>query len=147
MADTVVLPVRDRSDENSSVTVYAKAAISDAEITAIFNAIVGVTIGNVEKSVLKISTDKDAGVVGVPGNAFAQREIKWLVRYTDSVTGKKYRFEIPTADLDLTTAGTDFMDLSSTEGAALVSALEAGIVSQDGNAVNIDTVEFVGRNT
>lgn len=147
MADTIVMPVRDRSDEQSSVTFYAKAGVSDEEITAIFDAIVDITIGNVEKSVLKTATDKDAGVVGVPSNPFAQREIKWLIRYTDSVTAKKYRSEVPTADLAFTSAGTDFMDLGSAEGIALISALEAGIVSQDGNAVNVDTVEFVGRNT
>lgn len=144
----VNVPFVDYSNESSTASIRVADAITDANITAIFNAIVGVTLGNAQKSVLATSIDKDAGTPGAAANAFAQREIKWLVRYTDTVTGKKYRCELPTADLALVVAGSDQMDVGvGTAGETLVNALEANGLSQDGNAITIDSIQFVGRNT
>lgn len=146
MAD-VCVPFVDHSNESSLATIPVADAITDLNITAIFDAIVGVTLGNAQKSVLKTAVDKDTGTAGVPANAFAQREIKWLVRYTDTTTLKKYTRELPCADLQFVTQGTDFMDLTSTEGAALKTALDAHMLSPDGNAISVDSVEHVGRST
>lgn len=146
MAD-VAIPFVDFSNEGSTATIAVADAITDAAITSIFAAIVGVTLGNAQKSVLRTSVDKDAGTAGVPANAFAQREIKWLVRYTDNVTLKKYSREIPCADLALVVQGTDFMDLSAGPGLALKTALDTDMLSPDGNPISVDSVEHIGRNT
>lgn len=143
----VRVPFVDFSNENSVATIPVIDAISNANITAIFDAIVGVTLGNAQKSILSTAVDKDAGTAGVPANAFAQREIKWLVRFTDLVTLKKGSREIPCANLALVVQGTDFMDLSAGAGLALKTALDAHMRSTDGNAVSVDSVEHIGRNS
>jgi len=144
----VAIPFVDYSDEGSTVRVWVDAAIGDAAISALFNAVVGVTIGNAQKSVLEISTDKDAGTLGPSSNPFAQRETKWLVRATDTVTGKRVTFTIPCADLAQLTAGTDFMDTGTgTPGETLVTSIEANVKSEFGNAITVNSIEHVGRNT
>lgn len=77
----------------------------------------------------------------------AQRESKWRVRYTDDVQPEgDGSFEIGMADLTLLVAGTGIMDVSAGAGAALVTAIEACVVSRLGNAVTVDSIIHVGRN-
>jgi hypothetical protein len=80
----------------------------------------------------------------------AQREIKMLVRYTDVTSGKLYRVTYPTLDLSiagLLTPGTDYLNRETTEVAAFESAFEAYVSSPEGNAVAIQSIQFVGRNS
>lgn len=147
MAD-IRVPFVDYSNEGSTATIPVADAISDANITVVFGALVGVTLGNAQKSVLSTAIDKDAGTAGASADPFAQREIKWLIRYTDAVTLKRYTKEIPCADLSQAVAGSDQMDVSAaTPGETLVNALEAQMLSPDGNGITVDSIEFVGRNT
>lgn len=127
-------------------SVYVATAIGDAAITAIVSAVDGVTLGNRQDAVFVEETTKDAGTAGPSSNPLAQREIKWLVRAVDDVNGKNVQIEIPTADLSLLTGGNDFLDLGGTEAAALVTALEANVLSVDGNAISVSSIQFVGRN-
>ena len=143
----VRIPFIDFSNEGSNATIPVADAILDADITTLFASIVGVTLGNAQKAVLVTSVDKDAGTAGAPANAFAQREIKWLIHYTDNVNLKKRTRELPTADLSLAVAGTDNMDLSAGAGLTLKNQLEAFMLSTDGNAITVDEIEFVGRST
>lgn len=144
----VAVPFTDFSNENSTMRVYVADAIGDAAITAIFDAVVGVTLGNAQKSVLETAIDKDAGTLGAASAPFAQRETKWLVRGTDTVTGKRVTFTIPCADLAQLVPGTDFLDTSAASpGEALVTAIEANVKSDVGNAITVDSIEHVGRNT
>lgn len=79
----------------------------------------------------------------------AQRENKWLCRYIDAVTSKKYSLSIGTADLTKVGANSEFVDLSTGPGAAFKTAFEAFVHSPDvpGNGVTLVSVQFVGRNT
>lgn len=143
----VLIPFIDFSGERSTLSMYVADGILDAAITSLFNAVVGVTIGNAQKSILSTDVDKDSGTAGAPANGEAQREKKWLVRVTDDVTGEKGSFEIPCADLTGTlVAGTNLMDLSAGVGATLQTQIETNVESRDGNAVSVQSVEFVGRN-
>lgn len=85
-----------------------------------------------------------------PASPFAQRENKWLVRYTDTVTGDKASLEIPCADLALLDPNAgDKADMSDADVAAFVAAFEAYVLSPgSGTRGNTEVVEivFVGRN-
>lgn len=84
----------------------------------------------------------------LPADAYAERESKWLVTMVDSVNGDINQFEIGGAlKTGISIPGSDLMDLTSTEGAALVDALEAGARSRAGNAVTVRQVKYVGRST
>jgi len=141
----------DYDDESSTASVRGATVTAgnftaqDALFDAIVAAIDGVSIATLYKDqriLSEVETPKT-----LPTNAFAQRETKWLVRYTDDVDSNgDGSFEIPAADLSLLSANTPFMNLAAGAGLALVTALEAGMVSRLGNAVTITNVVHVGRN-
>lgn len=78
-------------------------------------------------------------------NPFAQRESKWLVRMRETGTGNAVSFEIPGADLSLLEPNGERLDPTSPEYAALVTAVQDYVRSNDLNAVTVTEVVFVGR--
>jgi len=86
---------------------------------------------------------------GPADDDLAQRENKWLLRYHDATTYQKAQVSIGTADLTKKMAHSEFVDLTGGDGAALKTAFEAVVVSpfNSSNAVILDSVQFVGRNT
>lgn len=145
---------RDYTKETSPFRVNSGAitAVSIAGfLTAIGTgrtAIEGITEGIVAKETwVGDSTDLSAAA---PTAVTAQVERKWLVRYHDTVTQKKYRAELPTAELvtGRLLANSDFADLTDTNMAAFVSWFNGFARSPDSdtNAVVIDSVQHVGRN-
>jgi hypothetical protein len=136
----------DYTSERSTASFYVADAIGDAAITAIVGAVDGVTVGGRQDAELVVESTKDAGTPGPAASPLAQRENKWLVRATDDVNGRNVQIEIPCADLTLLSGGQDFLALGDTEAAALVTALEANVLSQDGNAISVTSIQFVGRN-
>jgi len=84
-----------------------------------------------------------------PASAEAQNEKRLLLKYEDTVdTSFKGRMEIPGFDVGAyAQEGTDQIDLTDTDIAALVTALEAAAVSKLGNPINIYEAVFVGRNS
>lgn len=148
MPAKINIPIIDFSDEKSTASIYTDNGVFplDAAITAWFDAVDGVSIGTLEKSVLANAEDKDVGSTAVPANQYAQRETKWLARYTDDVTLKRYQFEIPCANLALLAGNTDFMDLTAGAGLELKTQFESIGQSPVGNAVTLNSVEHVGRN-
>jgi hypothetical protein len=125
----------------TAVNYIAKKALVDTLVTSI----TGIVIGNLNQETIII--DRVGVVAGAASSALAQRENKWLVRYHDASNAKKYRVEIPTADLTLLVAHAEFLDLTAGVGAAFKAAFEAIIVSpyDDSHAVVVDSVQFVGR--
>lgn len=140
------MPVTDHSNERSTVRWNIADAATDPQITALRDAIAGITLGTLGDVTFVDETAKDAGSNAPSGNAFAQREMKWLVSYTDNVTNQVYKVEIPTADLGELVANTDLLDTVAAAGAAFVAAFEAIFLSPDGNAVTFVSARFVGRN-
>jgi hypothetical protein len=63
----------------------------------------------------------------------------------ESGTGNSVTVEIPTADLSLLETNGERLDPGSAEYAALVAATEAYVRSNDGVAVTVTEVVFVGR--
>jgi len=85
----------------------------------------------------------------LPTNVYAQRELKWLVRYHDTVTGKKYTLTLPCADPTARLiAGTDLANLAQTEVAAFVTRFQSYAKDPDTqtNDVLVDQIQLVGRN-
>lgn len=78
-------------------------------------------------------------------NNLAQVENKWLVRYHDNVTFELGSSELPCADLSLLPLNEEFLDLTAAPASDFVTAYEAVVISRKGNAVTVDSIQFVGR--
>jgi len=127
----------------STLTSGNFVAVTGA-ISTLFSAALDITLGAQSGSTIQASATSSAVTVT---NALSQRENKWLVRYHDA-NGTKFSVEIPTADLSLLDAGTEFLNLA--DGgviAAFVSAFEAVAKSPDDPALatTVDSIQFVGR--
>lgn len=141
------LTLLDRDNEAATIGVHA-TALTAANFTAqntaadaLVAAILLVTnLVKAKDSRIAVETKFSPTL---PTEAFAQRGIKWLVRCTDT-NGNPVTFHIPGADLDQ--AGLlvgENMDLASTNGAALVSAIEGYVTSNDGEAVTVLEIVYV----
>jgi len=142
----------DYSNESSSFTVSAELRDDtnfDAQVTlsdALITATNALTLGNLNN---QFFTQGEWSLASLPSDVLAQRENKWLVKYEDATTGKKYNVELPTADLangHLQT-NSDEANLADAEWVAFIAAFEAYAVAPDtGNAVNFISARFVARN-
>lgn len=141
---------RDYSKEISTFAVYcaelsaANFAAVGAQLQTLGTATNALSLGQPAKSTLiaQINTISAAA----PSDVNAQRERKWLVRYTDDVTNQIYTLEIPCADLaGNLAANSDMADPTSTEWAAWITAFEAVAKSWQGNAVSFLDAQHVGR--
>lgn len=108
-------------------------------------AVNGITLGALEN--LRYGNETIAAS-GAAASAYAQRELKWLVRYRDTVLGDSYRVTIGTADpthLDPNARGqAQIGDAGDVD--AFVTAFEDLVVSDAGNAVEVTSITLVGRN-
>lgn len=150
------MSVRDFDSEKGSVSFYGTAitaANHDAQVVlsdALKAAIDGVIVGAIAEDSYgnrEVLTDS------APADEWAQRETCWLLTLYDSTEKKRSKQLLPTADLDLLNeAETDpnlrkALPLGSGAGAALKAAVEAFALSPWGNAVTLESVVHVGRNT
>lgn len=137
----------DRDGEAGSVGVHgiALTAGNFTTQTGLAAALIA-AIADVTKMVLSkeslIATETSYAPT-LPTDVYAQRGIKWLVRARDT-NGNSVTFHIPGAALDV--AGLlvgENMDLTSTEGAALVNAIEAFVKSNDGEAIVVSEIVYI----
>lgn len=141
------LTLLDRDNEASTISVHATALVA-GNITAQL-ALADALVAAIEDVTLMVKS-KDSRIAVetkfspvLPTGAYAQRGIKWLVRCTDT-NGNPVTFHIPGANLGL--AGIlvgENMDLTSTEGAALVTAIEDFVKSNDGEAVTVVEIVYL----
>jgi len=137
----------DRDNEASTVSVHGTALTAGnfATQSGLADALVA-AIEDVTQMVLtkdsRIAVETKFAPV-LPTDPFAQRGIKWLVRANDT-NGNPVTFHIPGANLGLTgiLVGEN-MDLTSTEGAALVNAIEAYVKSNDGEAIVVSEIVYL----
>lgn len=146
------LSVRDYSDETSTtrlnfgaITVVSLPGFLTqwgAFRTSMANIIRGV-IGK-EKLVLDDTVLDNAS----PADSSAQVELKFMFTYEGDVSKKKFRIEVPTPNTDKIIPGTDQVDLTDTDVAAFVTAMEAVGRSPDSDTETISVVDarLVGRN-
>lgn len=143
----------DYSGETSPVTIH-HGAITPVNLAGFLtefgqmrSAIDGISIGTIQKE--KWVGDDTLLSNALPANAFAQRELKWLVRYRDTTSNKIYNIEIPCADpTGRLVAGTDKADLTETNMAAFVTRFESFGRSPESDTHNVAVQEIilVGRN-
>lgn len=148
MAARFTLSIRDFSSEYSTMSLPGldlTAANFDAQDglwDGFQTAVDGVIVGNIARRKLLaqdiIVNDQQ------PVDDHAQRELKWLVRYTDS-NDARHTAEIPCPDTALILAGTDNMNLGVGAGQAFKAAFEAVVRPQGTVSVTVDSVILVGR--
>ena len=145
----------DYSDERTRTEIHVGAitAVSIAGFLTAFGAlrtaIEGITLGVVSQEAWV--GDRTLLSNTPPTDPLAQRENKWLERYTGDTSGKLFQIEIGTAEL----AGghllpmSDFADLTETDMAAFVTAFEAiaRTPDDDTETVTVQSIQFVGRRT
>ena len=121
----------------------ANLVATQALLATLLASIQAIVIGELNKERIVLS---DTLSSSAPANSpLAQRENKWLVRYTDNTTHRIFKGEIPTADLTLLVGNSEFLDLSAGVGLAFKNAFQAVVKSIEGNAVSVISVQFVGR--
>lgn len=149
MASKLTLTTRDYSDETSTTSyegvdlTAGNFAAQNALMDTLAAAQQDIQVGHVFGDARLASIAQIAGVVGSP---YAQREMKWLVGFTDNVTGLKHSIEIPAPALSFLNPGTDVADITGTEMAAYKAAFEAFYRVGGTNAVTLNTLRLVGRN-
>lgn len=137
----------DYSNEPSTAGVYVGDAITDPNALLLNAAIAGMSIGTNQRASVVVNRPVFSGASTPPSNKWAQRELKFLCRYTDTVTNKDYSFTIPCADADLVVGNTDMVDLSAGAGLTLKSRFDTHAVSELGNPVTLNSVELIGRSS
>ena len=82
-----------------------------------------------------------------PSNQYYQRETKYLVKYQDNTTLDIFRCEVPCANLSLLSNNSEFLDITTalSPGAVFKSEFENFVLSEEGNAVTVLSVQAVGR--
>jgi len=129
---------------NSALLTSGNIVAQTAAASALLTALAGITIGIIAKNQLIAYNTTLSSVL--PTNPIAQRESKWLVLSQDNVTHKLFRNEIPTADLTLLTNHSEFItDFTPAALAAFKTAWEAFVLSEDGNACTLISLQAVGK--
>jgi len=129
---------------NATLLSAANFATQATLRAALLAAIQAVTGGVLEKETVTASIDKTGDPK--PTNPEVWKSKRWLVSASDT-NGNPVSFHIVTAipSVDYLSPGTNQMDLTSTEGAALVSAIEAYARSNDGEAILVNEIVFVDK--
>lgn len=133
------VPIQTVTAANLNATIIAVADLS----TALLN----LGIGNILTQ--SLTQRRQLIGTGPASSDLAQRENKWLFRYHDNTTHEKFRMSYPCADLSQHMPNSEFVDLSSGNGADAKAKFEAIVVSpaDAAHSVTLDSIQFVGRNT
>lgn len=144
--------ITDYSDEKSTFAVLSvtgnagNLTAQEGLAAALHDAVEDLTIGALTKqsySILLVDTP------AIPTNPYAQREMKWLVKYVGNTSGKAFSIEIAAPDItDNVVINSDVADLGSTDWLAFKSAFEGYVKSPDNGteAVTVVSARLVGRN-
>lgn len=129
-----------------------RAAIDDYKA-----ALPGIILGEIRQSNINETFAESSDAVT---DTAAQRESKWLVTLRDVTQffdvgntisnpgfGDLFQIEVPTANVGLLAGNSDMLDLTLTDVAAYVTALEAVANSPTGgNECEVVKIQHVGRN-
>lgn len=153
MAGKLLLTYADYGGEKSSFQIplldYSAASYDANEtlVDALVNAVDALTIG-LEVKQLRTHSISGTGS-GQSSNVNAHRELKFLITFSDDVTGRVYQREIP---CPLLTSDTILQDIGGNANVGnslwtdFITAFEAAAESEDGNAVSFVSARYVGRN-
>ena len=153
MPGKINLTFKDYSDEASSAAFYTdditagNLVAQTALMGALVTAVEGLTLGKIVRETL-LAIDTDNGDTPA-SDVNSQRERKWLLRMTDSVTGDTVTATLPCADLASghLQANTDLADMSNADWIALKSAIDGNFNNPaTGNSLTLLSAKKVGRN-
>lgn len=141
----------DHSGEPTRTSFWTGGEVADdytvnlTDANDVQTGIAALTLCNFVNLTGQIPIESDVPVL--PGSENAQREQALLITYADAVNGKKYHMSIPGIDRNLVAqAGTDVVDIvSNVAMAAFVVIMEANMVSELGNAIEVVAARLVGR--
>jgi len=131
---------------NSTVLTAGNFAAQQTLAAALAGAIDDLTIGELTKQTALVPV---IDTPAIPTDPYAQRELKWLVRYQGDSSGKMFSIEIAAPDITGNVVpNTDVADITSTDWAAFVTAFEAYAKSPDDVAETVTVIDarVVGRN-
>jgi len=118
--------------------------------SAVYDAIAGVNGICIGKRITS-TLGNDYEILGAKVAAdspLAQRENKWKVNWESAGGANGSYFTLPCADLTLLDPDNrGYADMGNADVAAFVSAVEAFVVDESGNAITVIDIQFVGRNT
>lgn len=141
----------DYDEENSTVRVNA-TALNETNLAAqlVLQSNFGAAINDMSLGSLQTIRYGNEVISNneAPIETYAQRELKWRVDYRDAVTGDKFHFTIPCANLDLLDPNNRKQAFIGDGGDVddFVAAAEAYVLSPNGNAIQILQIIAVGRN-
>jgi hypothetical protein len=130
------------TDDITAGNLVAQTALMDALITAVG----GLTRGRITReTMLAIDTDNGNASSSDPE---ASRELKWLLRLSDSVTGETLFRELPTAELTGNlAANSEEADMAAASWVSLKSAIDGNFNNPEtGNSLILVSAKKVGRN-
>lgn len=140
---------RDYDNDTKQISVLSDDVLVAANYAAaltlhqnLSSAISAVILGNKAEDAY---TPRVIEVSALPASPVAQTNVQWLVTYRDSVDGHIEHLSIPTADIadgTLRLPNSSLWDPTHADWVAFKSAFEALAVSNLGNSVTIDQVEF-----
>lgn len=144
---------RDRSQEISGVELtVADVSAGGADFDAVMAdvAALGAAIANISNCVQArevFTQHVDTKNPASTSDEYANRESALRVFYGDTTTGEVYHVSIPGPDWSAISLepNTDLADMTDTEVAALIVALEANALSPVGNAIEVIRCVQVGR--
>lgn len=147
--------VVDHSGESSSITLHV-ADVDDTNINDVIGGTVGAAYYDLNLAMGALCLGNFGAVTlnqkvaqNIPTNPLdpnAQRENKLMIKYIDTVTGKKYRTTIPAPSNAFRVIGTDKVDPDDADWFAFAAVFEAHCLSEAGNPVQILDGVYVGRN-
>jgi len=127
---------------SAEVTVPANYAAAYTAHTALFDAIMAVTLGN---AAMNEYAPRSIETNALPASPVAQTNVQWLVTYQDDTDGHKETMSIPTADIAtaaLRLPNSSQHDPAHADWIAFKAAFEAFAVSNLGNTVTVVSIEF-----
>lgn len=141
----------DHSREFSATQFYVDESTGDDNAASIVDAndvqtgIAAVSLCNFTNLTMQKLLEADTPTTPADNNA--QRELALWVQYVDATTGKYGSMQIPGPDLSLLAqANTDEVDITANlTMAAFVVVLEANLVSDAGNAIEVTRARIIGR--
>jgi hypothetical protein len=128
--------------------ITAGGADYDALVTAaaaMVAAIETLNVGILTKEQIAINEAVEVGDAAIG----AKRQLGLRVFWADTTAETVGHFTIPSPDPEgaWLQVGTDIVDVNDSDIAALITAVNANVLSPDGNAVNVSRIVEVGRRT
>jgi hypothetical protein len=146
----------DHSAENSHTQLHFEPIDDTGNNAVLLDAAIG-RLKVMRDAIMAVSKLAPAGVSisipfetlspSPPVDATSQRELAARMSYSDTVTGKKYRFDIPAPDDDYVPTGSDEINMGAAVWVAFKQLFDTNVVSELGNPVVLISGRFVGRNS